>query len=712
MFDKLFGKNKTPTLSSTIENIVSDVNPLEGMTVKEKSDLGNTLTKISEVMVYAIIIVVPVFFVPVLSDALDLPKQTVLFFLAGIALLLWFVKGLITKKFAITTSPLHLPILAFLLVTIISAFLADNKYVALSADTVAIAGATFLFLLISNLTSKEGFINKAATALLAAGAILGVISAVQLAYQAAAPTLNLTINFFFLNPTFSPAGSPLAQELFLVAILPLAIALYVQSKNRPVVPILLLGLNILGILTTAYVLYQSQPILLDQSTGWKVAANSLGGAPQIINAFFGVGPGHFLDAFTSFKPLAFNSSPWWNLRFSTSSNFYFYVLTTLGIAGLAAFSLLVFKFTQLARIRLQTDNVTPIEKGLIIAISLSLILFAFLPAPLISVFVLFTLLGLLIGHYHSRSLSMFASDTELNQPTLKYVITAVLAITIVGAGYYLGQFVAADYFFAQSFHAAAANNGQQTYELQIKALGLNPWNSGFRVQYSLTNLQLANSLAGQKDLSDDQKQIVVTLVQQALREGRIAASLQPRRAGNWENLSLIYRNLINFAQGADQWAVQSENQAITLDPTNPRLRLDLGGILFAAQDFQSAAQIFNAAANLKPDFANAHYNLAQALKSLKINDQALQQLQLTATLVCNPPAGQPQGAQNTDCQKVNAEIDLLNTEASPSAQIKPTTEVQSPLATPAGAPKTDLPKARTQPPAQVSTQSGELQPSL
>jgi predicted Zn-dependent protease len=280
----------------------------------------------------------------------------------------------------------------------------------------------------------------------------------------------------------------------------------------------------------------------------------------------------------------------------------------------------------------------------------------------------------------------------------------------------LAQFIAADYFFASSLQAASQNHGQQTYENQIKALNFNPWNSNYRVSYSQTNLALANSLAGQQNLTDQQKQIVVQLVQQSLRESRLAASLQPHRAGNWENLSLIYRNLINFAQGADQWAVQTEQQAIQLDPTNPRLRLDLGGILFSAKDYQNAAQIFNQAASLKPDFANAHYNLAQALKELNITDQALQQLQLTGQLVCSPTQANPQAATSTDCKKVTSEIDDLAKKISEAAKTTTNTELkpgatQAPLASPGAEPKSNLPKARTSPPAQVGSKSGEIAPA-
>jgi tetratricopeptide (TPR) repeat protein len=145
----------------------------------------------------------------------------------------------------------------------------------------------------------------------------------------------------------------------------------------------------------------------------------------------------------------------------------------------------------------------------------------------------------------------------------------------------------------------------------------------------------------------------------------------------------------------------TQNQAIALDPVNPRLRLDLGGIYYALGNYQAAAQVFSQAVNLKPDYANAHYNLAQSLKQLKVDDQALAQLQLTASLVCS------QDSQTADCQRVNAEITALgSTPASPAAGLNQNKEEAIAPATPSGS--KNLPNAKTTPPVRVGSPSGEI----
>lgn len=654
---------------------------------------NKTLSVICVLAIFAI----PLIFVPFLTDFLEMPKQLLIFFLGVIGLLVWSVRNIIVGKFSWTRSILDLPVLLLAIIAVVSALLTPNIYSSLSGEALVLVGGAALFFLFSNSPHKETTVEKFALFFSLAAGLIALLLITQETVALLGPTLKLPVNLFFLNPGFNVAGSALAAGLFLAGVLPLTVGL----KKKSTVPLAIL--IALGIICSIAILYQNRPILLDHLTGWKIATGVLGDSPK--SALLGFGPGNIIDAFTLYKPIDFNASDFWNLRFGTSSNFYLSILTNLGIIGLALVAFFVVKFATLAKARLALETTTSLEKGFIASVSLILLLGLVFPTPTVSLFLLFAVSGSLMAFYRLKGVSLYAKSVEPEKARyLGFALCLVLLAALVGGGWFLGRFALADYFFAQSLQAAAQNNGKDTYDLQIKALELNPYNSNYRISYSQTNLALANSLAGQPNLTDEQKQTIITLVQQAIREARLAAALTPKRAGAWENLSLVYRNLINFAQGADQWAVASQNQAAQLDPTNPRLRLDLGGIFFAAQDFQNAAQIFNQAVNLKPNFANAHYNLAQSLIGLKQFELALQELQTTATLVCATNS-------KTDCDRVNNEIKSLSdsqtAEATPSAVVAP--KEQAPLATPS-AQKSNLPKTAITPTPAVSSQSGELQP--
>jgi len=63
-----------------------------------------------------------------------------------------------------------------------------------------------------------------------------------------------------------------------------------------------------------------------------------------------------------------------------------------------------------------------------------------------------------------------------------------------------------------------------------------------------------------------------------------------------------------------------------LDPTNPTIRLRLGGAYVGQQKFDEALASYNAASSLKPDYANVYYNMGFAYREQKKYVQASQAL--------------------------------------------------------------------------------------
>lgn len=702
MFENLTKIFSEKTVTN-VQDSLDTVNPLGNMSNEQRRTLSDQFEVVATFLLLATIFLAPLIFLPILADSFDLPRQSLLFALTLAAAVVYLLKQFTTDKPTITRSIFDLPIAAFAAAAIISALLSSNKFTALAADPVVFVTLTVFFLLLTQTINKAGGLTRAVKFILASGAVLSIWSAVQFTYSFFGPKLAIPATLIpYLSPTFSPTGSILSQAVFLAILIPLGIGLFYQTikkQEKPLIPLLLLGANLLGLSIVLYSLFNNRPIVLPANAGWKIATGTLG--QSLTGAFFGTGPAHFIDSFTLYKPIDFNNTPLWNLRFVTSSNFYFYLLTTTGIIGLASFLWLVIRILKTAKKRLDSGVAGDLEKGIIGSLLLCLGLFLVLPAPAVTLFTFATVLALFSANLHLTGNTKIAyedSETFAAGSWQRPVFTVVTLTLFLGGGYFLGRLVLADYHFANSLKAALANRGTETYNEQIAALILNPNNDSYRVSYSQTNLALANALAAQPNLSDQQKQTVLALVQQSIREGRNAVALTPSRASDWENLSLIYRNLINFAQGADQFAIASQNVAISFDPTNPRLRLDLGGIYFSLKDFQSAGQAFAQAVNLKPDYANAHYNLSQALKELKMTDQALQQLQATSTLVCV-------NKDSADCQKVTAEIAALGEKpASPSASAP----AENPLSTPSA--KSNLPKAATKPPATISSPSGEITP--
>ncbi|KKU03134.1 MAG: hypothetical protein UX03_C0022G0013, partial [Candidatus Woesebacteria bacterium GW2011_GWE1_45_18] len=101
----------------------------------------------------------------------------------------------------------------------------------------------------------------------------------------------------------------------------------------------------------------------------------------------------------------------------------------------------------------------------------------------------------------------------------------------------------------------------------------------------------------------------------------------------WENLGRTYQSIMAFATGADAFAITSFNQAVALDPTNPNLRIALGGIFYSLGRYDEAVRTFELAVLSKPDLANGHYNLAIALREKGNLEDAIAQLNAVLSLV-------------------------------------------------------------------------------
>ena len=126
---------------------------------------------------------------------------------------------------------------------------------------------------------------------------------------------------------------------------------------------------------------------------------------------------------------------------------------------------------------------------------------------------------------------------------------------------------------------------------------------------------------------------ILQLIQQSINSGRNATTLSPQTSVNWQNLSSIYRSLIGFGQNADSFALFTNQQAIALDPNNPQQYINYGGIFYQLKQWDNAIRQFQIAASLKPDYANAYYNLGHALEEKGELQSALTQYQTVKNLV-------------------------------------------------------------------------------
>jgi len=633
------------------------------------------LEKILNWGIIILIFLLPLFFLPITTDFYDFNKNILLYCYIVILLIVWGLRMVLEKKVTFRRTPFDLPVLA-----IAAAFLASTIFVSpnkaeafiLPGGTGTILALTILYFLITNRPTTHNS-QPILNALIASASLLSLTAIFS--FLEFAKVWNLNLPDWLTQKTFTPAGGILILATFLVVTLVLAAGVgYKEIRKQrdtgkedsslPFVAfvalsllLLLLGLgvSIFQLLTT------NRPVLLPYQTGWQIAIETLKFSP-----LFGVGPTSFLVAFNQFRPAAFNLTDFWTIRFGISSNYYFHLLTTVGVVGLAAYLFLISRV-----VKIGLNNYKPEWLSSYLAILLIFLLLLFLPVNLLLLFSLYLLLGIL-------GAGLITKEYTEESKTLPWIIFVPVFLFLLYASYFIGRSYLAETSFKQSLEALAQNEGTKTYNLQIKAINLAPYRVNYRLSYSQTNLALTNSLAAKTDLSDQDRQNVSTLIQQAIAEGKAAVALDPRNAVSWENLASIYRALINFAQGADSWTISAYQQAIALEPANPSLRLALGGVYYSLQKWDEAIRSFEQAVSLKPNFANGYYNLAAAYREKQDFEKATLAIETTLSLIPK---------DSDDWNKANAELEALKKKLGEKAEKeakKPSPTLSQPQPLPTG----------------------------
>jgi O-antigen ligase/Flp pilus assembly protein TadD len=372
-------------------------------------------------------------------------------------------------------------------------------------------------------------------------------------------------------------------------------------------------------------------IQLPFNISWKVTASTFRDAP-----FIGTGPATYLFNFSSYKPAEFNQTRFWNFSFDSAYNEFLQILGTLGILGFSAVVFLSMIILRTAWKNLSTEATEGDENrpvflpALAISSIISIVLLGIHAATLVSlVLTLFIFAALMMSQRAIRervvefALGIKATTSDNKQFDLfPVLIFIVFLVGTVPALYKLVNVVAADYYHRQAL-AQANKSGTLTYQYLQKAESLNPEIDLYRVDMAQTNFALANAIAAQKgptadnpqgSLTDQDRQTIQTLISQAVNEGRAAVALSPRSPRNWEVLASIYRNISGVADNALAFSLDAYGRAIQRDPLNPALRLNVGGIYYTAKNYDLAIRFFTDAINLKPDYVNAYYNLAIALR--------------------------------------------------------------------------------------------------
>ncbi|MBU0572676.1 tetratricopeptide repeat protein [Patescibacteria group bacterium] len=604
--------------------------------------MENTLEKIEKIILYATVFLTPLVVLSVFPNPLSAPKLIVLSFGVGLAILIKAIRVILKGSLDFSVGKFDISVLILLISYLASSILiTPNKMEAffIPGTTTVIIASALLYFLVSGLKDKEQ--KTLSLVVFLSGVTLSIIS--LLSFSKAFEYIP-QLPAFMKDPLFNTLGRQLPSVIFLMAVLPLGIGLIVSQKEVAKKAFIALAtvLLVLGIGISIYNLLPGKPAeprLLDFDTSWAVAIDTLKKSPIL-----GAGPGNYLTAFNQFKPLSYNQTDNWNLRFTSARNFYLTALTETGFSGAVALIFILLEvYRRLRKIfgknKNELTNKTLIENTTLISLVILLVSFIFFAAVQSHIMLLFILLAL-SSQGRRIKLNLSAQETDENNILSSslatrlpaFLVSVPVIVALIVFAVFSSRALAAEAKYKKGLDALVQNDGGTTYELLRQAINTNPYVDRYHASYSQINLALANTIAQNEDITDQDRETITRLIEQAIREAKATVTLNPQRAGNWEVLARTYQAIAPFAQGADQFTIQTFGQAVALDPINPDLRISLGGTFYALGDYDNAIDAFKLAVLAKSDHANAHYNLAFAYREKGEIEKAIQEMTIVLSL--------------------------------------------------------------------------------
>lgn len=368
----------------------------------------------------------------------------------------------------------------------------------------------------------------------------------------------------------------------------------------------------------------------------------------------GSGPSTYTFDFAKHKPKEINLTPFWNIKIDRSAIRALTMLATVGLLGVISWLFLALFLAAKLFINLIRGKKDKLWLYTLSLGSAWFLLFCakFLYSSNLTLEFLFWFATALLVVLTSRNfLEVSLSESPRASLFLSFLLTLAIIFSISSL-YLLGQRYMADLKFAKA--VAAGERGEEPEKIidyLNQAVSLNRFNDayfrnlaqGFLIKINQT-LSLPPTKEGAKEIQNQLEAAIIT--------GKKATELGPKNSANWSVLASIYGTSLPLGiPGADEWAINSYNKAIELEPNNPFLFTELGKIYLASADLlnqktanleggekaeaekkakenlDKAKEQFSKAISLKQDYYPAHFQSALVLIRQKETDEAIKKLE-------------------------------------------------------------------------------------
>ncbi|MHB8660813.1 MAG: tetratricopeptide repeat protein [Minisyncoccota bacterium] len=331
---------------------------------------------------------------------------------------------------------------------------------------------------------------------------------------------------------------------------------------------------------------------------------------------FGTGPGTFGAQWLKYRDPSLNSTPFWNLDFSSGIGFIPTSFVTTGIVGALAWIvfLLLFIVLGLRMLILRAPEDAFIRYVAILSFISSLYLFTIaifdLPSALILVLA-FVFAGLFVSTMRFAARGKQWGVIFARSPRLGFVIVfslTILLLASVAAAYALVERSVATTALASAGAAFSAGNLDAADQAAQSSISFAPSAVAYQIEAGIAAARLGQIAASSTMPAADAQQAFQSTLSTGINAALTATRLDPSDYQNWLVLGNLYAQAVPL--GYDS-AKAAYGKAEALNPTNPQIPYILAQLDIANKNTAAAEDDLKAAITLKQDYAAAIFLLSQ-----------------------------------------------------------------------------------------------------
>lgn len=332
------------------------------------------------------------------------------------------------------------------------------------------------------------------------------------------------------------------------------------------------------------------------------------------NAFFGIGPNKFVDAWRKYKDPAINQTIFWDTDFRGGNGYITTNLVTTGILGTIAWLVFLGLFLYTG-FRMLFKTVHADRFWYFIASS------SFVAATYLWFMSLIYLPGvttlLLAALFSSITFAAYAEIVGAPKLTLSVqknkraaiLLVGVVMVIVVGSAsslYFTARHYSAVYTYAKALTSVTPGTSLEQVEQAVaSAFALYP-NDTYARQVANYQQTKINSLLSIQEPTEAQQQAFQSAVVNGINSAQRAVDLDDTDSRNWAVLGSIYSVLV--AAGETEVISRAEDafqRARELAPKNPQIVLLQAQLQVRAQNVDRARELIAEAIALKPNYTEA-----------------------------------------------------------------------------------------------------------